>query len=247
MVIKRKNERWLQTKINKYGYQMTTAWRQPYHRMVILIILAGLFTGCASGFKRFDDRMHRKQFKPDVESFENAFAVYDQGDFTEALARFEALSTSSASEKISRKAWLGAICCRLMLAQTQADYTEAIGKWHAFSNSEPDNGADWELALFDPLIVRLTPAPPERTVDIHPPAAKGPAPPAAPGGPEQTDDQLLAELAALKKKAKRMDRLQRQMDQVVAENRSLKEKIKALETIDQNIQKKKTEIATPSE
>jgi hypothetical protein len=215
--------------------------------MVILIILAGLFTGCASGFKRFDDRMHRKQFKSDVESFENAFAVYDQGDFAEALARFNALSTASASEKISRKAWLGAICCQLMLAETQADYTEAIGRWHAFSNSEPDDGVDWELALFDPLIVRLTPAPPERTINIHPPAVQKATDLPAPGDPKKHDDQLAAELATLKKKVKRVDQLQRQMDQVMAENRSLKEKIKALETIDQNIQKKKTEIATPSE
>ena len=226
---------------------MTTAWRQPYHLMIVLIILVGLFTGCASGFKRFDDRMQRKQFKSDYESFENAFAVYDQGDFTEALARFKALSTASASDKISRKAWLGAICCYLLLAETQAEYTEAIGQWHAFSNSEPENEAGWELALFDPLIVRLIPEPPDRAIDIHPPATQGPTDLPAPAIPEQPDDQLAVEFAILKKKVKQMDELQRQMDQVMAENRSLKEKIKALETIDQNIQKKKTEIATPSE
>jgi hypothetical protein len=215
--------------------------------MIVLIVLAGLFTGCASGFKRFDDRMHQKQFKSDYESLENAFAVYDQGDFTEALARFRALSTASASDKISRKAWLGAICCYLLLAETQAEYTQAISQWHAFSSSAPENEAGWERALFDPLIVRMMPEPPDRAIGTHPPAPQGATGLPAPGIPEQLDDQLAAERAILKKKEKRMDELQRQMDRVMAENRSLKEKIKALETIDQNIQKKKTEIATPSE
>ena len=226
---------------------MTTARRQPYHLMIVLIILAGLFTGCASGFKRFDDRMHRKQFKSDYESLEKAFAVYDRGDFTAALARFRALSTASASDKISRKAWLGAICCYLLLAETQAEYTQAISQWHAFSSSEPENEAGWERALFDPLIVRMMHEPPDRAIGTHPPATQGATDLPAPGIPEQLDDQLAAERAILKKKVKRMDELQRQMDRVMAENRSLKEKIKALETIDQNIQKKKTEIATPSE
>jgi hypothetical protein len=226
---------------------MTTAWRRPYHLIIVLIILAGLFTACASGFKRLDDRMHRKQFKSDYESLENALAVYDRGDFTEALARFRALSTASASDKISRKAWLGAICCYLLLAETQAEYTEAIGQWHAFSSSEPENEAGRELALFDPLIVRLIPEPPDRAIDVHPPVPQETTDLPAPGSSKQLDDQLAAELAILKKKEKRMDELQRQMDRVMAENHSLKEKIKALETIDQNIQKKKTEIATPSE
>jgi hypothetical protein len=37
------------------------------------------------------------------------------------------------------------------------------------------------------------------------------------------------------------------LDKVEAENRTLKDKIKALEAIDQNIRKKKTEIAAPGE
>jgi hypothetical protein len=226
---------------------MTTAWRQPFNRMAILIILVGLFSGCTSGFKRFDDRMQRQQFKSDYQSLEKAFAIYDQGDFSEALARFKTLSTASASDKISRKAWLGAICCHLMLAETQAEYTVAIGKWHAFSRSGPENENDWELALFDPLIVRLMPGPPERVIDIHLPAVQRPTAPPALTSPEQHDSQLEAELAALEKKAEQAAQLQRQIDQIMAENRSLKEKIKALEAIDQNIQKKKTEIATPSE
>ncbi|WP_414736128.1 hypothetical protein [Desulfosarcina ovata] len=60
-------------------------------------------------------------------------------------------------------------------------------------------------------------------------------------------EKLKAELAVLKKKAEQTAELQRQLDDVMVENQSLKEKIKALEAIDQNIQKKKTEISAPSE
>ncbi|WP_407924794.1 hypothetical protein [Desulfosarcina ovata] len=60
-------------------------------------------------------------------------------------------------------------------------------------------------------------------------------------------EKLKAELAVLKKKSEQTAELQRQLDDVMVENQSLKEKIKALEAIDQNIQKKKTEISAPSE
>ena len=111
----------------------------------------------------------------------------------------------------------------------------------------------WELALFDQLVVHLTTPPPPQVVETRLPTAEPAAEPAAPADPQpkdkpQGDRQLpAAELAQLKKKAKRSDQLQQRLNQVVAENRTLKEKIKALEAIDQNIQKKKTEIESPGE
>jgi hypothetical protein len=66
-------------------------------------------------------------------------------------------------------------------------------------------------------------------------------------GNQQENQPLQDELADLKKKAQKTTELQRKLDEVAAENRALKEKIKALEAIDQNIQKKKTEISAPSE
>ena len=231
---------------------MVTTWNQTYRLLIILISVVGLFTGCGSVLQDLDDKMHRKRFKSDYEALENALAIYDEGDYESALTRFNALSTASDNEKITRKAWLGEICCRLMLANTQADYTTAIGMWHDFGKSAFQNDDAWDLVLLDPLIVRMTPKSTTRVIYIHPPAEKIPAENATPKEPKdddrkQHDRQLQAEIAALKKKVENAAQLQDQMDEVVAENRSLKQKIKALEAIDQNIQKKKTEISAPSE
>lgn len=232
---------------------MTTAESQSYRRMIIMMIIVGMFTGCASVFQDIDDQMSRTRFKSDYESLASALGAYDSGDFDKALVKFKALKTSSDSEKVAHRAWLGEICCLLMLADTRAEYTTAIGMWHDFGYSEINKDSTWELALFDQLVVHLTTPPPPQVVETRLPTAEPAAEPAAPADPQpkdkpQGDRQLpAAELAQLKKKAKRSDQLQQRLNQVVAENRTLKEKIKALEAIDQNIQKKKTEIATPSE
>jgi cell division protein FtsB len=98
----------------------------------------------------------------------------------------------------------------------------------------------------------MTPKSTTRVIEIYPPAARTSDETAAPADRLQEDlqsygQQFQTELAALKEKAAQADRLQRQLDAAAAENRSLKEKIKALEAIDQNIQKKKTEMVAPSE
>jgi hypothetical protein len=216
--------------------------RQPCRRMIILTIIVGMLIGCTSVFQNLDDRMHRNRFKLDYEAFEKALAVYKEGDCERAHAQFKTLSTVSASEKIARKARLGEICCGLMMAKTQAEYTDTIGMWHDFVRSAPEDDTVWDMALLDPLMVRMTPKHATQMIKIHMPAAEISAETVAPA-----DRQLEAELEALKDKVAHAEQLQRKMDAVVAENRSLKEKIKALEAIDQNIQKKKTAISAPSE
>ena len=231
---------------------MTGVWSQSYRLTIILIVVTGLLAGCASVLRDFDDRMNRKRFPSDYASFENALSAYRDGDYQQAMDQFRTISTARTDKKLARKAWLGEICCRLMLADTQADYTVAIGLWHDFGKSAPQNDDVWELTLLDPVIVRMTPKSTTRVIKIYPPAAKNPAETAAPADrppddQRQSDQPSQADQAALKKKAAQAAELQRQLDAVAAENRSLKEKIKALEAIDQNIQKKKTEMVTPSE
>ena len=240
---------------------MTTAWSQTYCRMIILMIIVGMLTGCASVFQEIDDQMNRAQFKSDHESLANALGTYDSGDFNKALVQFKALKTYSESAKVANRAWLGEICCLLMLAETPAEYTTAIGMWHDYGYSANHKDSTWELALLDQLVVHLTTPPPPQVVETRLPTPEPAAAPKAPADVQPADleqkekqqdsRQLstaeLTELDELKKKAKRTDQLQQRLNQVVAENRSLKEKIKALEAIDQNIQKKKTEISAPSE
>ncbi|MEE4112628.1 MAG: hypothetical protein V2I40_07420 [Desulfobacteraceae bacterium] len=231
---------------------MTRVWSHPYRLTIILIIAFGLLAGCASVLRDFDDRMNRKRFPSDYASFENALSVYKDGDYRQAMDLFRTLSTARTDKNLARKAWLGEICCRLMLADTQADYTVAIGLWHDFGKSAPKYDDAWELALLDPVIVRMTPKSTTRVIKIYPPPEKNSTETKAPVDKPQDQPQQVAQpsqtdQSALKKKAAHAAELQRQLDAVTAENRSLKEKIKALEAIDQNIQKKKTEMVAPSE
>ena len=226
-------------------------------RLIILFIVVGMLVGCASIFQNLDDRVGRKRFKSDYQALDKAMAAYDAGKFETALDQFKTLASESASETVSRRAWLGEICCRLMVADSKSAYANAIGMWHEFAESQTDQDSRWNLTLLDPFIIRQAtpppppPPPPQKIlvpVPVDPPKSQTGQPVAKQPQPIKQDEQRLqAELAAMKIKAEQLDDLQEQLDQVVAENRSLKEKIKALEAIDQSIQKKKTEISTPSE
>ena len=233
---------------------MITVWNRKLGRPLFLVLVLGMLTGCASVFQDLDNRIHHQRFKTDYETLERALTTYDEGHYELARSRFSALQADSTSPIIVRRAWLGEICCRLLLADSPAEYTAAISMWHEFTRTQPDGVIVWDPKLIDPLIVRMVPA---AAVDIGPgpgrqPLPEAPAKPAAgdkstPIKRVQRPPRLEPDLAALKKKAEQAAQLQRKLDEVVAENNALKAKIKALETIDQNIQKKKTEISAPSE
>jgi len=233
---------------------MTASLNPTCRRMIVMIVLAALLAGCASIFQNFDDKMGRKRFKKDYEALDAALEIYDRGEFEKALAQFRAIKSEGKNEKVKRRAWLGEICCCLMLADKPADFSVAIGMWHDFADSMTNADAIWSQALLDPLIVRLAPRVPSEKVAVDSTAEQ-----AERTGTQTTTIQekadkpqndvahLQAEMAELRKKAKRADKLQLQIAKILAENRSLKEKIKALEAIDQSIQKKKTEISTSGE
>lgn len=238
---------------------MTTVRNQPCRpavfMMIFMALLVGMMAGCASVIQDIDESLHRKRFKSDHADFEMALTQYNSGDFDKACPRFEALSTASASLKIARRARLGEISCRLILANTPAEYDAAIAMWYEFRATAPEHKAVWDLALLDPLIVRLMPESPKvKAIDRRPPATtRTPSDQTAKPVNRQNNrlqkehQQLQTEHEALKKEVQDMEALQRRMDAVAEENRSLKKKIKALEAIDQNIQKKKTEISAPGE
>ncbi|BBO91213.1 hypothetical protein DSCOOX_43930 [Desulfosarcina ovata subsp. ovata] len=224
---------------------MTTPSRTYHLPLLILLILVAMLTGCASVFQDLDDQIHRRQFRADHEAFDQILAIYDSGDVETALARFETLASTSASPRIARKARLGEICCRLILAETPAEYTAEIGHWQQFIDSMSETREALDPVLIDALVLRMIPKHLLQALMIPPSKASTTAPTSAESCMEI--EKLKAELAVLKKKAEQTAELQRQLDDVMVENQSLKEKIKALEAIDQNIQKKKTEISAPSE
>jgi predicted ribosome quality control (RQC) complex YloA/Tae2 family protein len=218
-----------------------------YRQIVILMIIIGVITSCASVFQNMDDKLDRKRFKLDYQLYDNALSVYRSGDYEKAKGMFTALSSAGGSQKLKQRARLGEIACRLMLADTQADYTKAVGMWRDFVGSVKDHDTVWNPALLSPLIERR---PPENTtlyIETPPPSPPKSASSGVSATQKRANRKMRGEISVLKKKAERTSELQRRLEKVEAENRTLKDKIKALEAIDQNIRKKKTEIAAPSE
>lgn len=233
---------------------MTIPRRPIYHLLSVLAIAALMMTtGCASFFQTLDESMQRNRFPSDYESLDRALKVYAEGDFATALVRFKSLAATSGSLKIRRKARLGEVCCHLMLAENAETYAAAVDMWHEFAASRERQDGIWDPVLIGPLIVHGSPgrcakeeaAITTKQTDFAPPAKTRSNQPASSEPPAKSAGS--AELSDLKKRAQAAENLQRRLDEVICENQSLKEKIKALETIDQNIQKKKTEIAKPGE
>jgi hypothetical protein len=210
--------------------------------MSILPIVISLLMGCTAFVEFLDGNPPPEPKTTDRDSLETALAVYQRGDYTQAARLFNTLSTADGESDQRRTAQVGEICCRLMLADSKADVNAALGRWKTFKYSAANDAWREELALFDPLLGRLSVSADGQKSDPQSPQVS--APPATAGS---TQKQLETELTTMKKKAAQTTQLQRQLDAVMAENRTLKQKIKALEAIDQNIQKKKTEISAPSE
>jgi TolA-binding protein len=194
--------------------------------------------GCTAFMERFEGN-DTPPPPPAVQNdglLDDALSVYQRGDYQRAATLFNAIATATADSNQRLRAQLGEICCRLMLADSPEDAATVRGLWEKLKID--DTGDTWraEQVLFDPLIARwslsvVKPSPPVSTVSTPPARQK----------------KMETELTALKKKAEQVSQIQRRLDAVMAENQTLKQKIKALEAIDQNIQKKKTEISAPSE
>jgi hypothetical protein len=197
--------------------------------MGILLIGINLMVGCASFF---GGDTPPSPSNLDNSPFEYALSTYQKGDYAQAAMLFNNLSEFDTNENQYLKAQLGSICCQLILAGSPEDVSTARKMWQDLSA-----GDHWQVEriLFDPLIDRLSFS------------AEKPAQQVVSATTVTTKEQPKNELAALKKKVAKVTKLQRQLDAVLAENQILKQKIKALETIDQNIQKKKTEISAPSD
>lgn len=223
---------------------MTTQLR-AFAPLLGLMVLLTVLTGCATFFQDVENRMDRQRFRLDYDTFDQTMAIYDKGDFETALQRFNALANSTANPKLAREAGLGEICCRLILANTRESYAAATSRWHNFAVLAKENGYMLDPALLDPLIVHMLLA--ESDLPLAPSSVSSEAAKSAEISHQTERQRLKAEIATLKKKTKQVDDLRQQLDQALDENQSLKEKIKALEAIDQIIQKKKTEIAEPSE
>jgi hypothetical protein len=222
--------------------------RKPIYRPVFVILLAaGMLAGCAVlsvDSHEEEDADQTRQVDP---ALADALLLYRRGDFEAARVRFKTASIQGINDETSRKARLGEICCDLMLAETKEEVAGALHAWHAWTGSA-ENPSIWDKTLIDPLVARLIKPKPVSlpASDPHPKAAPSRENPKTKASRPEIGE-IQKRMEALEKQARRTEQLQRNLDQVQAENQTLREKIKALEAIDQNIRKKKTEIATPGE
>ncbi len=227
---------------------MTISCSQPLRRWLFLVGVVAVISGCVAGPRDLGVGSGGPRAAGDAAALHKAIAIYEEGDLADALLKFEALTVAGTDDVIGRTARLGEICSRLMLAETQAEYIAAVDMWRDFTRRVPDPEAARELSLLDPLIVRMTPKVTTQVVEIKPsPDPEKTAAPSISTVSAQQVQKLRNELAAMRQKAAQLPELQQRLNASEAENRILKEKIKALEAIDQNIQKKKTEISAPSE
>jgi len=228
---------------------MRLVYNQPLHLWIILALIATMMNACAFVRQDIDGTPNADRSEKEARILEDAIATFEDDDFGQALPRFEQLGASTTDERIKQKARLGEICSRLMLAETQAEFTTAVDMWRDFIKTIPsDHDAAWALPLIDPLIVRMAPKMTTHIVELKPRSEdQKKEKTAAPKPPTRKQDRAEKKLPAAEKAAQNEEELQNQVQQLKTENQLLKEKIKALEAIDQNIQKKKTELSAPGE
>ena len=219
---------------------MTLTWRR-YYLLGLLLVVISPMVGCTALMDKLKSNFSEPPAAAAEDSrFNDALAIYRTGDYQRALVLFSVLSNADTTSLQRQQARLGEICCRLMLADSPEDTTLAMGRWGNLNIGE--DACTWQIekTLFDPLVIRWT-----DSLEKPLPAISEPSPSAPSPAPDQK--QMETELTELKEKAAQVSKLQRRLDDAMAENRTLKQKIKALEAIDQNIQKKKTEMSTPNE
>ena len=228
---------------------MTTAYSQPLSLLITLIFTVMMVNGCAFLNPGTDGTMDADRSKIDKQALEDAIASYENDEFEHALIRFEELGNASNNERIKRKARLGEICSRLMLADTQGEFISAVDMWRDFIKEIPaEHDGAWAIPLIDPLIVRMAPKLTTQVVEIKPPPEnqnkeKSTEPKQRPEKQDKNRKKPTTKGAAAQDEAD----LKSQVESLKKENQQLKEKIKALEAIDQDIQEKKTKLSAPSE
>jgi hypothetical protein len=224
---------------------MTALTRSTSLKLMMICIAAGIVASCTTLIQGTDDPVKRKTSLS--AEYIDTRALFDQGLYKTALEQFIMLSQMNVTKETLYNARLGEICCRLILATTPAQYYSALGMWNKFTRSIMGNQAFLEYDMLDPVIVHLTTQQAMDNMDSYPSNGITEEKKAELGKANAEEQAIQKKISTLEKEVKQSKELKQQIKEMESENRSLKEKIKALETIDQNIEKKKTEISSPSD
>jgi hypothetical protein len=208
---------------------------------LLICLAAGLCSGCHFGWPPQKQDAAFQPSPTDLNLYRQAVAAYQTGEYAIAEKRFTDLRKGDIDEGLDRMALYGLACTRLMRAQTPAQYRQALASWQSWVQLTQEEYQHESPVLLDPLIrakmlfsnIPLTPAgngeiDPEAKVAqwmlINVANELG-----------RVKNLLTATTETAQKRKKRIGELERK----IAE---LQRQIEALETIDQKIQKKKSEI-----
>lgn len=107
---------------------MTNALHRRFAaRLIGIIIPLGILSGCTTFCPEPKEPVQRQTVLS--ARYIDARSIYDQGLYEKALERFIILTETEVTEETLNNARFGEICCRLILANTPAQYDAALDLW----------------------------------------------------------------------------------------------------------------------
>ncbi len=211
-----------------------------------ILVMVLMVSGCSSFFKNIDDTISRKKHKNGFHILEQGRVSLLEGNYEKAFELYKTLSHTTASKNIAARAGFGEACARLHMAKTQDQYKDAIILWRhqVQSNKKYLVGEDIELvesalSCFQVSVQEET-APPDVDCSHEVERARRQL-----LEKEKQIQNLEERLALETRKVNSLSAFKKIQSRTEQEIEALKAKITALETLDQKIQKKKTEISSP--
>lgn len=211
--------------------------------LVFLVLLIG---GCYSLRHANEDFRNRMFHLSEMDVLQKAIDAFKKNDFQEAKNAFASLHASAKSDSIRRQSLYGLTVTRLMTAKSSTDFDEAYELWRSWAAIAPSDSLFEDPRMLEPILFCrfLTQSLQTDTGYTIEPCAEIPVEPICVDH-EVEINNLQSKMAALIAEIETLKKQNRQLELKNREMQALKDKIKALEAIDQNIQKKKTEIAAP--
>jgi len=202
-----------------------------FYRMNLIFLACILFftaifelSGCALTNKISAFIEEKNQYHANIKELEKALNFFNKFEFKPALQIYTDLTIHAKDTGISRKAFYGLACTRLILAENIKDFDEAIIAWNTWNRLY-----NKELGYEDPRM--LSPY----LLDTITPKKNN--------NNKETTKAAAPHRKLLRAKDNEINRLKSKLITMKNEVQTLKHQIESLEAIHQKIQEKKKEIS----
>jgi hypothetical protein len=141
---------------------MTMEWifhsDRLYLSCLLLIVLAGLGLPACSTVRQPTPPQGNTTYRAsELKTLDEGMQAFNEGDFEKARVVFEALTETSQSEGLRRKAFFALASTRLIQAQTPDEFNEAMSIWLCWKGQLPDDLNEEDPRMLTPFLQRLTP------------------------------------------------------------------------------------------